>query len=157
MPKKKVTSLSTEAKPGNESKLRYEDFLRSVKLYSLWMEECASKLDREKYWKYFPDDQGLTREISALYKTVEVEDDHFNVVAEYELTVKSSKEKKNLLEIKCTFSAHFHASADCNSVMADRFANSEAKIILWPYFRSLVADLVGKLQVPPITIPLVLD
>lgn len=155
MSKKKISTSSTES--SIESKANYEGFLRSVKLYSLALEEVSAKLDRERYWKYFPDGDGLTREIGATYKAEDIKDDHFDVIAAYELSVTRDQNKESLLAIKCKFSAHFHASTDCNRDMAERFASSEAKIIAWPYFRSLVSDLVARLQIPPITIPLALD
>jgi preprotein translocase subunit SecB len=155
MSKKKISTASTES--SLKATPNYEGFLRSVKLYSLSMEEVSAKLDREHYWKYFSDDDGLTREIGATYKAEGTKDNHFDVIAAYELRVTQEQNKENLLSIKCKFSAHFHASIDCNSEMAQRFANSEAKIIVWPYFRNLVSDLVGRLEIPPITIPLALD
>jgi Preprotein translocase subunit SecB len=155
MSKKKISRSSTES--SLESKSNYEGFLRSVKLYSLAMEEVSAKLDRERYWKYLSDSDGLTREIGATYKAKDTKDDHFDVIAAYELRITQEQNKESLLAIKCKFSAHFHASMDCNSEMAERFANSEAKIIVWPYFRNLVSDLVGRLEIPPITIPLALD
>jgi hypothetical protein len=151
MPRKKISTSSTEVKSN------YESFLRSVKLYSLAMEEVSAKLDREGYWKHFPEGEGLTREIGSLYKAVHIEDDHFDVIAAYELNITHEQGKKRVLEVKCKFIAHFHASIDCNSETAARFANSEAKIIAWPYFRNLVSDLTGRLYIPPITIPLALD
>jgi preprotein translocase subunit SecB len=151
MPKRLSTSAT---KKGSN----YESFLRSVKLYSLGLEELSAKLDRERYWKYFSENNGLTREIGATYKAINIDDDHFDVIADFQLRVTSEKEKnKVILEISCTYSVHFHASSDCNADTAQRFANSEAKIIVWPYLRSIVSDTTGRMYIPPLTIPLALD
>jgi preprotein translocase subunit SecB len=121
------------------------------------MDEVSAKLNREVYWKHFSDVDELTREIGAIYKTINIEEDHFDVLAEYELRITHKKDKNSSLEVKCRYSAHFHASSNCNGETVERFANSEAKIIIWPYFRSLVSDITGRLHIPPITIPFALE
>lgn len=150
MPKKKPIS--------NLNKLTYETFLRSVKLYVLALDEVQAKLDREKYWEHSKISDSVTREIGATYVSAEVEEDHFNVEAKFELTISAKADKSVMLEIKCHYSAHFHVIEGRNSKeAAERFAKSEAKIIVWPYFRSLVSDITARMHIPPITIPITLD
>jgi hypothetical protein len=150
VPKKQAASKT-------DKKVTYESFLRSVKLYSLAMDDLTVQLDREKYWDRSrkPDDR--VREIGATYETRDVEGDHFDVLAKYELKIGVKGEKNAFVRITCTYSAHFHAATDCNGEYTERFAKSEARIIIWPYFRSLVSDLSGRMHIPPILIPLALD
>jgi hypothetical protein len=150
MPKKSITSP-----PGK--KRDYDSFLRSVKLYSISLDGCTAKIDRDKYWEDVKASDSLTREISAGYTAAEVANDHFDVVAELSLNITEKKRKAVVVEISCKYSAHFHASVDCSSETADRFAKSEGKIIIWPYFRSLVDDLTARMHIPPITVPLALE
>lgn len=135
----------------------YELFLRSVRLYSLGLDSISASLDRDAYWDNMREADSILREISASYTAKDIEGDHFNVVAEYKLTVRRKGDQDSALFINCQYSAHFHADGECDEIMADRFANSEAKIIMWPYFRNLVSETSGRLHIPPITIPLTLD
>ena len=149
MPKKKSALL-----PNNGS--TYETFLRSVKLYSLALDEMSAKIDRDKYWSPLKKDDSLVREIGSVFKALNVKDDHFDVEAKFELAISLKSNKFEILTITCTYSAHFHAAPDLNAEAAKQFAKSEAKIIVWPYFRNFVSDMTGRMHIPPITIPLAL-
>jgi hypothetical protein len=150
VPKKK-RSLSPSNTPD------YEEFLRSVKLYSLALNEMSAKLDRDMYWGLRKKSDSLIREIETDYKPVDVKEDHFDIEAKLVLTIAPKLTKSTILRIACTYSAHFHASVGCSGQAAERFAESEARIIIWPYFRQLVSDVTGRMYIPPITIPLALD
>lgn len=150
VPKKKATSPPSKPKT-------YETFLRSVKLYSLALDEVSAKLNRNMYWKYSRKSEAIIREIKSNYKAINLEDDHFDVEGNFELTISLKAGTAKILAITCTYSAHFHAADDYDEEATSHFAGSEAKVIIWPYFRHLVSDITSQMHIPPINIPLTLD
>ena len=150
MTKKKIVSSAGK-------KTSYDDFLKSVKLYAVVLEEMNAKLERKTYWKHIKDEGELKRTIGANYVVEDLANDHFDIIAAYDLTIQHDPSTTDLLAIKCVFSAHFHAAPDCSTELADKFANSEAKLIFWPYLRTFVSDMTGRLHIPPITVPITLE
>ena len=59
------------------------------------------------------------------------------------------------LSIGCVYQAHFHADDVIgNRELAKEFAQSEMRLILWPYFRQFAFETSARMSVPPITVPL---
>jgi preprotein translocase subunit SecB len=148
MPREKKSSPASK-------KAAYDDFLKSVKLYSVVLDNTSAALNREAYWEHIKNDN-LKRTIATEYLIENLSDVHFDVIAKYTLAIEHEESETNLLTIDCTFVAHFHAG-NCKSEWAKRFGKSEAKIIVWPYFRVFVSDITGKLSIPPITVPMTLE
>ncbi len=154
MPKtKRQRSLA----PAAEEQLSYESFIGSVRLYHIGMDEVSAKLNREIFWASRGKSANATREIGTEYIATDVEDNHFNVLAKFALTIAVAGRKEPAIAIESQFFAHFHTRMRADESYASRFATSEAKIIFWPYFRQLVSDVTARMHIPPITIPLTLD
>jgi Preprotein translocase subunit SecB len=134
----------------------YEDFLQTLKLRILSLDAIAARIDREAYWRGGRDKGSLVREINATYQVANHEDLHFDVVADYRLDI-FNKSRKSALSVQSKYSAHFHFGFDVSPEMADRFAQTDAKVVIWPYFRQLVSDTTARMHVPPLLIPLALE
>ena len=132
----------------------YDSFLKSVKLIAVALDKAVAEIDRDLYWENAKD---RVREIGASYESANVKKDHFDVIARIEVKITKKGEKTNVLEINCRYSAQFHSGVGCSPETASKFAHSEAKIILWPYFRALVSDLTARMHIPPVIIPLTLE
>jgi len=125
-----------------------------MKLIGLALGSCSASLDRGLY---FAPDRGAksARTISADYKLVDAKKDYFDVSARFALTVVDKARAVKALSIECEFVGHFHCSvSDPPREFADRFTQSELRLILWPYFREFVSDITGRMSIPPILIPL---
>jgi hypothetical protein len=146
MKKKISTESSTE--------IAYKRFRDGVTLYALGMDELETKLDREAYGAAHSDDLiEVVREIKVSMSVAELSDDHFDVNGKFELMV-NTKDGQNLLKLSTTMFAHFHADEESPSEHAENFANTEARLIFWPYFRQTVSDVTSRMYIPPITVPL---
>jgi preprotein translocase subunit SecB len=121
------------------------------------MDQVSAELNRDAFWASREKSANATREIGSEYTAADVEDNHFNVVARFALTIAVTGQKERALTIKSQFMAHFHTKQRADERHASRFASSEAKIIFWPYFRQLVSDVTSRMHIPPVTIPLTLD
>jgi preprotein translocase subunit SecB len=149
MPK---TSASLANKPR-----QYSDFLKGIKLVIVALDHASSAINREQYWKCTEKKNGMARTFEASYAATEIDGTCFDVVGRLEMKILSTSDNSELLKIVCQYSSHFHARTRVDERAAHRFANAEAKIIIWPYFRQLVTDLSARMYIPPIIVPLSLD
>jgi preprotein translocase subunit SecB len=147
VPEKKISP------PTKRESTDYASFLRGIKLIGLGLAECSATIDRAAYF-----DSGKknnTRTISAEYKLGQLEKEFFDVTARFTLTVEDKMKPPKALAVECIFDAHFHCStSDVSRERAERFTQSELRLILWPYFREFVSDISGKMAIPPLLIPL---
>jgi preprotein translocase subunit SecB len=118
------------------------------------LEGCRTTLNRDQFWELDDKKQGVRR-ISADYQLLEVRKSFFNVSAKFKMSVEDKQGTSTALLIECEYGAHFHyaESADAKE-FAQRFTESELRLIVWPYFRQFVNDVTGRMTIPPILVPL---
>jgi hypothetical protein len=149
MPKR---SASLVSKPK-----QYSDFLKGIKLYIVALDHASCAINRERYWERTEQKNGMVRTFEASYEATTIEGTRFDVIGRLEMKILSTKDDDELLKIACQYSCHFHARTRVDERAAQRFANAEARIIIWPYFRQLVTDLSARMYIPPIIVPLSLE
>jgi hypothetical protein len=130
----------------------YETFLRSLTLAGFGLETCSAELDRGAYFDL--DSKNRKKEIAGDYGLMDSEDDFFNLFAKFELAIGDKKTASSALRVRCEFVAHFHLDIKLKKEFVERFAQSEFRLLVWPYFRQFIADLSGRMSLPPVTIPL---
>jgi hypothetical protein len=132
----------------------YSAFLRGIALVGLGLQDCRAKIDRGAYFKVL--DKGSSeRRITTNYKLLDSHKDYFTVTASFALTIGHTQSKPSqVLSIECTYEAHFHCDdCDAHRDFAQRFADSELRLVMWPYFRQFANDITGRMTIPPILIP----
>ena len=147
MAKKQNTKIGTETS--------YKKFLNQIDLYALGLDSISADIKREPYAAAHADESSeIVREIKSHFKLIEFGEGYFDVSASFTLRIKI-RDEEDLLFIRASFTAHFH-SRDLPQIEehANRFAQSEARLIFWPYFRQLVADTTARMHIRPITIPI---
>jgi hypothetical protein len=148
VPEKKISRTKHES-------VNYAEFLRGIKLVGLALSNCSASIDRLTYFELTGKKKNNTRTISAEYKLDEVEKDYFDVSARFTLTVEDKMKPSKALAVECVFAAHFHCTApEVPREFADRFTQSELRLILWPYFREFVSGITAKMAIPALLIPL---
>lgn len=141
MPKKRPTKTGIDA---------YKEFLENVELYAIGLDSLSADLRRSLYGSA----PNFVNKIKSSFSVSEFDLDHFDLTAEFFLNVEDDS-SNSLLEIKAVYSAHFHPkSGDFKQAQVERFAEAEARLIFWPYFRQIVSDLTGRMHIRPLTIPL---
>jgi len=144
LPENKVTSPAD----------KYSSFLKSIKLIGLGLENCSASLNRDLYSRLLSR-KNTSRTITSEYELTEVHDTHFDVSARLTVHVEDKDKTTRSLSIQCAFAAHFHcARLDTGKDYAERFTQSELRLIMWPYFREFVSDVSSKMAIPPLLIPL---
>ena len=147
---KKKTSTKSSTSPA-----AYQRFRDGVTLYALGMDELATKLDREAYKTAHSESSSeIVREIKVTMSVVDASDEHFDVAGKFDLSV-NTKAGETLLSLSVVMSAHFHTDEEVPVDFAKDFANTEGRLIFWPYFRQTVSDVSSRMYIAPITVPLI--
>jgi hypothetical protein len=150
MPKKRTnTSLS--------SPKAYTEFLRSLRIAALGLQRASANLDRAGLARLRTREKkkdNEVRKITGTYDLVSAYDDHFDLSASFQFSVSDRQSGETPLVIDCTFGAHFHGEKHLNRALAERFAQSEFRFVVWPFFRQFVYDTTARMSIPPLTLPL---
>ena len=133
---------------------RYALFLKGIRLLGFGMLESHTKQDRAAYVELHEKNR-LTRRISTEYRTMEIDKDFFNASAKLSLLMEDKKAPGALVVgVECTYVAHFHCDGcQITKELAERFTESELRLVVWPYFRQFVNDATSRMAIQPIVIP----
>jgi preprotein translocase subunit SecB len=133
---------------------QYASFLKGIRLLGFGLQESHTAQNRTLYAELYEKSR-LARRISTEYRTVEVEKEFFNATAKLTLTVEDKKgPAPPAVIVECTYMAHFHCDGcQITRELAERFTESELRLVVWPYFRQFVNDATAKMTIDPILIP----
>lgn len=149
MPKSKKKHIAPEQD--------YEAFVKGLKLIGLALNQCAADIDRVAYFELQDKKEKATRNVKADYAVDYFGDDFFDAIGNFHLTIGTGAKDKLALEISCTIEAHLHTEVRYKHEHAKHFAESDLRVLLWPYFRQFVTDTTARMWIPPVTIPLSAD
>jgi preprotein translocase subunit SecB len=133
---------------------KYIEFVAKVALEGIGLDSAAIKLDRDSL---VGKDGSMPLSFDTSFSVVAHETDKFVILADSALTARRNEDgenKESFLNIKFTFSALFKLGIPCDSETAQHFANTEAKLIFWPYLRHFVADTMYRMAVNPAILPI---
>jgi hypothetical protein len=145
------------AKKQSGTDSQYKSFLENLDLFAVGLESISAKLDRAAYSKVERErPRDLVYEIRNHFGLSEFDEGHFDVAATFAFEAKL-RGREPVLTVEATFSAHFHPTGDSvPKDFAEKFAEAEARLVFWPYFRQAVADLTSRMYIRQVTIPLTL-
>ena len=81
------------------------------------------------------------------------EDDDLIITIRYKLSA-NSKEKKSALKIEATYIAVFDSVKEITDDFFDVYKEISLPLNIWPFFRELVNSTTARMNVPPLTLPL---
>ncbi len=142
-----MTSKSLESKLAEPTPEEYRRFIAGIDLRQIQLVEMSCKLDE----KLFND--RLTVHISAESAFTD-EEGGFTVNHEYKLTGKTA-ERKIALKISAVYLLHFSSHRDMTPEYFAVYKEASLPINLWPFFRELVHATTSRMNIPPLTLPLV--
>jgi hypothetical protein len=155
--KTKIQAAPKAAELGS-SEEKYKVFLKNVELFALGLDSIDARLDREGYSVAHAENSlKIDKTIENSFTLSEFTGEHFDVAASFVFTMQI---ENNLpfLRIALKYEAHFHWKDGLPSrEHVERFAEGEARLIFWPYFRQAIADVTSRMYIRPITIPLTLS
>lgn len=132
----------------------YASFLKGIRLLGFGMLESHTRQDRAAYVE-LQDKNRLTRRISTEYHTMEIEKDFFNASAKFRLSMEDKRGSASpAVVVECTYVAHLHCvGCQITRELAERFTESELRLVVWPYFRQFVNDATSRMAIRPVVIP----
>ena len=147
MPRAKIKSADT-------SKVeRYLEFIGSVHLSGLGMDEATFKIDRAAYAAFVPKAEKNLAEISGRHEVINRHPNSFVVVGHYEVSVKGDSDQV-LVSLRCRYSALFALDKEAEEEFIERFAQNEARLVFWPYLRHFISDSTYRMSITPLRLPL---
>lgn len=132
----------------------YEGFLTTVRPVSMDLSSCAASLNRALYWKMRESKPRKgRRDMLSRYRINHVGPNYFDVEGEFTIEITEPDTSERALKIDVSFLCHLHAERPVSAEHAERFANSEFRVVIWPYFRQFVSDTTARMGIPPLVIP----
>ena len=124
-------------------------------LFAIGLDSLSASLDRSNYASANPEGKKrVTRSMESTYMVSDYSKEHFDVTATLSLRIEAVGIENPILALNMAVTGHFHPKKTLSLEDAELFANAEARLIFWPYFRQIVSDTTGRMHIPPITLPL---
>ncbi len=131
----------------------YESFLQGLEIITLALTRSFSDIDRDSFFKGYT--KKPTRRLTEDYALLRCGDKAFDCEGRFTLSVLDPDSKeKSLLFVECKYEVHMHGTPKVNKALAERFAKSELRLILFPYARHFISETTARMSVPPVLIPL---
>lgn len=125
----------------------YREILNTVDLQSIAIEASSVKFNKEAY------DTQLIIDISSEKSYENIENGLVIVKERYKLTARAQNERKQALNISCTFRLHFSCVEPLRDDFFEVFKTHNLPLNTWPYFREFVQNMTQRMNVPPLTLP----
>ena len=134
----------------------YLGFLQSMALQGVGLDSTSATVDRTALAEAISANEAGELALDANFGVLLNSAEFLVTVGAFKLTQLHRKDsEKPLLMLECSFSAMFQHSQPVDSATAERFANTEAKLIFWPYLRHFVADTTYRMAITPVLLPLI--
>ncbi len=125
----------------------YRRILKGIELQNILLSEIKASVKHE----FFSESMKINIKDDSEY---EFNEDRFIVTNKYILTSKSNKQKKNALKIEATFRIIFESEYEINDDFFEIYKEISLPLNIWPYFRELVSSITARMNIPPLTLPL---
>jgi preprotein translocase subunit SecB len=133
---------------------KYETFLRDLNLFDIHTVRSSTEVNRRRYFEVHGRKREPLYTLLVKCELSDVGEGYFDTTSTFRLNVRGARTGKALLTIECTLVGHFHTHGKVATDLAQRFAESDLELIIFPYFRQFVFDTTARMSIPPITVPL---
>lgn len=149
-------------RPDPELVQKFNDFVQSMELDSIAMNEVNADLNREAYNQVLDEaqsediqNQNVDYDIDTKF---EYHDEDFEelllVVANYSITVNSPVDRrKNIVKIDTEFLVQYETENEMTDELFEPFKDNVIKINVWPYFRTRVHTLTNWFGIQELVLP----
>jgi len=135
----------------NEYKLspeEYRNILTGIDIVSITMTECSAKLSNLENMN--------SESVIKIQKEVdhEVLGSMINIFRTYTLKASSKNLKKSFLTIKAKFKVVLSSKNEINEEFIKIYSDLSLDLNTWPYFREFAYSTSSRMDIPPLTLPL---
>ena len=138
-------------KKGRAEQATYPSFLRSLDLFSISLTNSTFHADRDQYFEH------TKHELDVEWKTDVAGrwEESFDVRVDIKIGISAPTAKQAFFLLNASYLLHVHAPAPLDYDHVKRFADSEVRLIVWPYAREYATSIFGRLHVPPAILPVI--
>jgi preprotein translocase subunit SecB len=126
----------------------YNAILAQVELQDISLEECSAKIRKDRIAK------SLKVSIKDRISFEEQSEDLLWINHNYELVACSDSKKNFALKISGLFRLGYSSKAPLSEAFLEIFLKHSVPMHTWPYFRELVQNMTQRMNIPPLTLPL---
>lgn len=124
----------------------YKRILDGIQLENILIKNINAKIDHEIL------KEGLKININDKSSYTETED---GFVVEDKFSLSSlNKDRKIALKIECTYILSFTSSCKITQDFFDVYKEISLPLNVWPFFREIVNSMTSRMNIPPLTLPL---
>lgn len=128
----------------------YNAILAQVELVEIALEECSAKIRKDRIVKSLK----ISIKDKISNKREEGSAHHTRITHSYELVASSDSKRDFAIKITGLFTVAYSAKVQLTEEFLDIFIERSVPMHTWPYFRELVQNLTQRMNVPPLTLPL---
>ncbi|MFZ0137842.1 MAG: hypothetical protein WAK89_12325 [Candidatus Sulfotelmatobacter sp.] len=129
----------------------YPSFLRSLDLFSISLTDSSFHGDRDEYFEHSKHELSVewNTKVAAQWK------ESFDVRVDVKIGISAPTAKGDFFALTASYLLHVHAPAPLDDEHVKRFADSEVRLIVWPYAREYATSVFGRMHVPPAILPVI--
>lgn len=124
----------------------YRRILEGIELENLILKESKTEINHE----LISENMAVSSKDNATYIITK---DGFAVENKHTVIVKN-KDKKNVIRIEGTFLILFNSREAITDAFFDIYKNISLPLNVWPFFREFVNSMTARMNIPPLTLPL---
>ena len=127
---------------------KYKEILKGLELESIYLKSCKCNINREK----FSPNLNFSIKDSASFNIEE--NGNIEIFHKYILHGRKPREKQIIISIECTYCLIFSSEGNFSEEFFEIFKELNLAINSWPFFREFIHTITSKMNVPPLTLPL---
>lgn len=126
----------------------YRNFISQVNIQDI----CIVSANMKSFGTLgaFRQDLTVNYKVAARYEN---EESGFVAFHQYDVTLKSEKEKKRLARLSVTFGVHYVSKIPMSDQIFDRFHQLNLPLNTWPYFREFTHNSLARMNLSQVIAP----
>ncbi|MHB8580960.1 MAG: hypothetical protein ACYDA4_14045 [Ignavibacteriaceae bacterium] len=146
--KKKITNIKQQS-AGEISPVQYRELLSKTQLVEIYIIGFSSRIDKDK----LPLGDNLSINITDNYNFT-FQKDIAKALATFELNVPTTDSNEPILLIKVEYEVLMEIKENLPSEFWNIYKSVTLPIQIWPYFREFVQNTTSRMNIPPLTLPI---
>jgi hypothetical protein len=128
---------------------KYSEFIKGLELQEISLKSAKIDLLGEVNLK-----SSISIKNKDSAKKEKISDTEFVIFHKYILEAVPKRGGEALIRISCEFKASYRTTVELTPKIFDIFKQSTLRLNTWPYFREFVQNTVARMNLPPLTAPL---
>lgn len=135
------------------TKEKYAEIIGKIKLNAMYLKSSSGEIDRDAFFQG-KEAEHLINIIDEPSMAVK-DNDTVDVIHRYcvEMMLKTA-EVKAAGKIECAFCLNYSPASCFSPEFFEEFKKANLHINTWPFFREFVYNMTARMNIPPITLPL---